>query len=755
MRVKILEQSFQPQSLGAGNYLAVSNTPAYSILRAMALNGMGDIVSERYEPGGLKSVVVHVYGSVRPNGQMKLGRRFFEGALKDYSDWRIAWWRECVQNAVDAGASNVELDAAQLEDGTWQVSCSDDGRGMDQDTIVEKFLAFGETTKEQGDTAGGFGKAKEVLILPWLGWSLESRDTLIEGVAASWDDQFPKTVPRRKGTKLTVRMPADEYTSGYHAAAFLERCNISGVSFTINGRSTSAKQHPGRLLMQNEKAKVYYNKSAPVHGIFVRTKGLYMFSEWMSSDAKGAVFVEITVPSIEVLTSNRDAFQDRSLRALLGDVQRRIAVDPTSTLARSTLTRKVYRGSGLFNADAAASEVLANIPSMPKTGKGAIQLTKEAGEEMAQLVVEVVTEKSRERGWGDGAGIVDAEIAQAILGSVPILGQQHLENVTKQLVWSPDFYVVNEIEGFRVPKKYTPEGMAPMVLRLAKLWAELCRYVLAQLNCDKPFGVGFHFSDHSMASHSDDDGQHWLLVNPLAHVDEAQRMLPMDTSASPISYAKDQDLRNIYASAIHEATHMVDGISAHNEIFSSAFTKNLAICADGYKTARKIASLVGKRKVEGESDGPRTRAKKGTKAGDAYKRIEQFLTPIAYGAAGYLASRMGEPTEYAEREVMPEYAIPQMALEAVGSIVQPEVRSWGEEGRNEFVARDMFWTGMASPSASVLLKADVGADARQAVVIFRGPNESERWWQKMLNDSGRREMMIPVGYDVEYRVTFE
>jgi hypothetical protein len=66
----------------------------------------------------------------------------------------------------------------------------------------------GATTKTgPSGAAGGFGKAKELLLLPWIAWRVHSRDTLVEGVGI---DYTVKRAPMRQGTRLDVVMPPDK-----------------------------------------------------------------------------------------------------------------------------------------------------------------------------------------------------------------------------------------------------------------------------------------------------------------------------------------------------------------------------------------------------------------------------------------------------------------------------------------------------------------------------------------------------------------
>jgi hypothetical protein len=160
------------------------------------------------------------------------------------------------------------------------------------------------------------------------------------------------------------------------------------------------------------------------------------------------------------------------------------------------------------------------------------------------------------------------------------LGSDHLEAALKQLVWQPDFYIVNDIEGYKVPKKFYPETMTPTVLKLAKVWVELCRYVLVQLGSSRQYGVGFHFDTTLAASYIRDGEEEWLMLNP--HRDMRER--------KEIWRTTDADLKWLYAAAIHECTHMVDRLADHDEPFSSALTRNMAKCADGYRKIRQIAA---------------------------------------------------------------------------------------------------------------------------------------------------------------------
>ena len=68
--------------------------------------------------------------------------RRFQTTLTEYAAWKEAWWREVVQNGVDAGATHCAGNVSPRGD-VVVVSFEDDGRGMDLDTLTKVFLRLG------------------------------------------------------------------------------------------------------------------------------------------------------------------------------------------------------------------------------------------------------------------------------------------------------------------------------------------------------------------------------------------------------------------------------------------------------------------------------------------------------------------------------------------------------------------------------------------------------------------------------------
>lgn len=627
--VKWLSGDFDPRKLDVGAYAARSDTGAYNILMALGMTEFGHVVGERDLEGGAKVVAVKLRRRLssgmimKINGgdteeHMGLDPAYFSTVKREYSDWREKFWRELMQNAVDAGATRIDLSVTQNEDGTWLCVCDDDGGGMSLDVLRQKFLRFGGTTKRgEGGASGGFGKAKELILLPWLGWRVHTRDNIAIGIANRFRiESAPTTI---KGTRVEVSMASDDHTDVASAKAFIAKCNLPGIKLSINGeRMKAAMSASNKLFDIGDKAEVHFNKGISYGSYcyyYVRTKGprgsLFMFSGYVSNGVGGTVIVEITKPSIDILTANRDGFADWRVRSEFEEFVNRIAADVSSALQKKNgIFEQKFEGSGRFRAPE-SSLVLSQVgPLVKRKSKPSRAGSDSSGDtdgirvkgdvfeiddESRAKAVEVIShyeEKlARDAAIADRDGDTSAS-NQAIIGTttgaaasemmrVPMFGQNHLEAAMQQLAWRPDFFMLAEIEKFRVPKKFYPATMTPRTLHLAKVWTELCRYVLIQLGSRSKFGVGWIFSTSAGAAYH--PGGAWLLLNPFVDVAERSEIWrPTDPG----------HLKWLYASAIHECTHMFNGLDLHNESFAAALTNNMARCADGWSRVKRIVSSI-------------------------------------------------------------------------------------------------------------------------------------------------------------------
>jgi hypothetical protein len=598
MQARILGGASDPNVVARspGVFVAPAASPSYGVLKGLVDVGGADFLGETYLPDGELAVAVAVRQARRNvAGQISIGADFFVSALRDYGDWQEKWWREAIQNSVDAGATEVDCVVTMLDsagkptesiDGarTVEVSCQDNGRGMDEETLLNKFLVLGGTTKRAGESVGGFGKAKELLLLPWMRWHLHSRALLVEGHGIAYD---VKHLPHdRAGTGITVWMPTDRYTKPEDAVSFLKKCWIPGVRFTVNGQNVRANQKvgqavaelPGKLEITHKKTSKDFDRPT----CLVRSRGLYMFDRWISSDVKGVMIVEVTGPSIELLSANRDGFRDYDSRRTVDDFINKLAADVKSaTKAAKNIIKKKFAGTGKFRSkpeevEAAILMSIGSVEPVDPGGNRPKMLSAEQAATMLQIITDVGV-RSEEDESASGLDLRASAVAVEAMLDVPVAGPSHVEAIAKQLAWEPDFYVYNEIEEFHVPKRLMPDGMTPQVQKLARFWAELCRFVLIQLGSRQSYGVGWHFDvgedgSYTGASFIEENGENWLMLNPFIEGDPKRGELYSLTDRSHVNW--------IYAAAVHECTHMADGITRHNEAFAAALTRNVARTAN-------------------------------------------------------------------------------------------------------------------------------------------------------------------------------
>lgn len=599
-----------------GVYTTSSDQDAYGTLLGLVSAGKAQGLGETMLADGRRAVAVRISGA-RSNvaGAITIGAEFFASAKSDYAEWKEKWFREAIQNSVDAGATRVDVRVTYLDEQRHvvgadsqarryvTVTVEDDGRGMDEDVLLNKFLVLGGTGKKSADgSVGGFGKAKELLLLPWISWAIETNGIRVSGHGIQYDvAQLP--APRR-GTSIEVLMAADDCTSEVAAEAFIRKCYLPHVKFLVNGKAIKAGLKPGDLVESwPGKANLYYEKrlrlSEPV--MLVRVNGMYMHDRWVSEAVKGTIIVELTGKSTDLLNANRDSIRDYTLRGELDRFVNKIAADVKSALKKKAgLIRERYSGTGKFKAESergmAQAAVLDTIGSLEPTGTGSKQgLDAATIDKVLDVLVEI-------GGTADDGGEEDGpielrappEALRAIL-QTPMLGSKHVETLARLCSWEPDFYLVNEAEGYRVPARFRPEKMQPGLRKLARFWAELCRFVLVQLNYSGEYGVGWIFSTDAAAAYQYEQSQHWLLLNPFKQ--SASRISTMrdDGPFGGLPFyalSKQEDVDTLYALAVHEVTHMADGIVNHDESFVTALTYNFARTAHRGKQIEAIRKSV-------------------------------------------------------------------------------------------------------------------------------------------------------------------
>jgi hypothetical protein len=662
-----------------GLYQLRDDDPAYLDAMAEALvNPAVERVATRQLGLGVRLVTFRVgeRGENPPpveyTRKMPITSRYFGTALDTYSVWKEAWWREAIQNSVDNGATEVHLTVDEDDDGI-RVSCVDNGSGMDVDTLMHGFLALGGSVgKGRAGKTGGFGKAKELLLLPWIRFMVHSRDTVIYG--SGEDQSDPQPAAHLAGTEVTVWMDKTKATDADYAIEYIRKCYLPGVVFRVDGETVLAGMKVGtrreKIMASDGKSKVtiYYDEEAePLWSIPVRTNGLYMFSFRKPHKLTVGRLIFEYRGAHNMLLDSRDGFADESLKYGLQDWVHNLAVNVLSALNdKQKLVKKIYRGDGLLReSEALASDLLRAAPRIQPKLKDAKKVGADE-EEVAdqqlpkgdvERIAEVVEERLVER------RVDMARPTQPDISVAPEIVRVHLEqglrtpedveHAMQTLAWMPDLYVVNEIPYFKVPTQYLPtgSGMGKIPYRVLRLWAEMCRFVMIGMGISRPFGVGWVFSSKTLGEWRQEDDpetgetRQWLLFNPLrVSKDYEKEWKDYDTPAyrhSPSVRLSDEDtLSSMFATAIHEVTHL-SGCRDHDELFSSAITDMMGRMMPRWPLVKKLKNAVTvatKGKTGGKSKGGRKPAK--TRHDVARDWAFHQQKTVGYSSVGHLTGTL-------------------------------------------------------------------------------------------------------------------
>ena len=272
--------------------------------------------------------------------------QFFIDERKKLYNWKPDFWRELLQNSVDAGANRIEVSLTDCGGGQIRISVADNGCGMTRDVLDRVYFALGETTKTGGGSIGGFGRAR---IMTCFGHDKYEIETLTNHVRGTGGEYMIDDIERQDGCIIRVWMSdttIDEMRR--HLNEYLRCCSLdrSGVMVRINGEVFSDYIDRGRRVRELSFAGIHVNRSGTfANRVIFRVGGLMMF--WRHVNCKKQVVVEIDPDRArEVLAANRNEFVG-DFRSEVNRWIDELTVDDRSALRdRNRETRRIISGSG-------------------------------------------------------------------------------------------------------------------------------------------------------------------------------------------------------------------------------------------------------------------------------------------------------------------------------------------------------------------------------------------------------------------------
>lgn len=502
----------------------------------------------------------------------------FRTVRRDYADHHLAMFREFLQNSIDAGATSVDF---VYNNGSMR--CVDNGRGMDRGTLVDGMLTFSGSIKTD-DSIGGFGQAKFLLIFQHSEYRILSRDLVVRGVGIQYDLDTTDTVVT--GTDVTVMFDEGYFESDWHvgwsltkAMQYFASCYLPDVEITVNGLRAETVMNPGEVVreLKDDNGVHWANvrvsdlpDGTEVESVIVQTKGVTMFTEWIGEKTTRQFYIDIIVPTTDILTTNRDGFIGK-FAPLCRKVVMEICVDSHSFGTQFGKTfifpgENRYFQEGVIDADIQASidamlgvdagnphvavdpEDLAAINGIIDDFNVAIEQVSEERKLTLPKEHPVVTEYQK---------AIVAHIKQSGISITP----ESLRSVAEDVMASvenlhTDFVVKVIGKGINaVDHNLLPANMKGRIRSIARLW-KYCVKLAIQARAkalgegDVKFRVGWAVSIDTAAAISGKDGMYTFLLNPV----------PM------LATKHHRDLFwKVLQSACHEVTHI--NATYHSETF--------------------------------------------------------------------------------------------------------------------------------------------------------------------------------------------
>lgn len=479
---------------------------------------------------------------------------FVKTAQRDYHSPLRALIREFLQNSRDAGASEIRFNFTDV-DGKIQLVVEDNGCGMDQDVIVNKLMALGESTKGDEHT-GGFGVAKILLFFAHESYTIETRNLIVQGSGGVYNIQSKDSYT--KGVKCTVVL-AQEILSGYYCgrdAAHSAKNEISKsylptLSIFVQNEKVEADFKKGRMVEQIEEGMTVHKKSSDCtyYYALVRVRGLHMFELYVG-ETKSQMVVELDGYSTKYLTTSRDS--------LRGDYRDKIAKLCQEFVLNSSkgkeTTVQLFEGKYSRVSQAEVSTALASIDA---------QIAYSEYDSTKETIAKI------DNAFSNAKKDADVKVVEAL----EKVQEKAKERVLAHTTWVPvtadieleHHYFVETRNGKKLPVKWEPQNLKASQTMVLELWSAILAMVLkiAEFK-NQEFNVGYVLDESDAEGcalanfRKQNNGSFLFLLNPLMYGKENR--LPIKKSR------RTELVMWLLTLATHEVTHAND-YDNHNESF--------------------------------------------------------------------------------------------------------------------------------------------------------------------------------------------
>lgn len=502
-----------------------------------------------------------------------------------YNDWRSAFWRELLSNAIDAGSSRIMVQT-KFDAGKLRVDVVDNGSGMSRDVLENVYMKLGASTKGGTDAIGGFGRARILTCFSQDSYRIRSSNFVVTGSGADYD--IRETDNHVRGCAVSVTMPENEATAIYrrledvlresslrsavllkldmHAPAglylreagddFPGEADANGWSrfkgWSRTGRLFDSLHDSAGLwadLFVNEGAKA--NK----HRAIIRVDGMAMYSEYLAAPAQ--VTINVTpARAREILTASRDGIRGEFREVLQGMFQRISSECVTAFNAKpAEPTLNLRRTSDTLFPDGLKLD-----PKGTTTASAYISAPEPDGE---------LRDMSAARGEDSPSQSGLSDLASSPASSEPEVSYPGLKFPLVVYLADPTPAQRQASSRYDGQTWIEPGGEGRNAELLFAAWTAAVSHALGKLAEISPqsfwgrqggWAPGFVFDRHMLACYKPGEViENTFLVNPVDQNGVARFKL-----SDPAS------MKLLIAEAIHEVAHLAS--HRHDETFASVFT---------------------------------------------------------------------------------------------------------------------------------------------------------------------------------------
>lgn len=244
----------------------------------------------------------------------KLPSSFFKKVLSDYNDWKFAWFREILQNLIDAKANIAKFEVEKINDTQIKITVTDNGHGMTEDVLINGFMSLGGSIKDDTESVGGFGVASMMIAQSHESYVIKTQDLICEGSTGTYT--ISKSSDYIEGCIISVVMRISDIAT-YNPINHLKSkviewskyANIKDLKIEFNGEDVSPCCTKYQYSIESQLGKVKFNEVDNGYGsvLYIRLKNQPMFCiKTYSENVSFEGVLDLDGNSIDLLTSNRD-----------------------------------------------------------------------------------------------------------------------------------------------------------------------------------------------------------------------------------------------------------------------------------------------------------------------------------------------------------------------------------------------------------------------------------------------------------------